>query len=84
MKKVKKQFRLYDIYRYIVTGEESNIMGLTSYTSNRDASVIAVEFEPKCSRTYFAHNEHELKEVIKEVNKRLGTCAKPGRARRNK
>lgn len=84
MKKVKKQFRLYDIYRYIVTGEESNIEGITSYTANKDASFISVEYEHRCSQTYFTRNEYELKQVITEVNKRLGTCMKPGRARRNK
>lgn len=82
MKKVKKQFRLYDIYRYIVTGEESNIEGITSYTANKDASVISVEYEPRCSQTYFTRNEYELKQVITEVNKRLDNCMKPGRARR--
>lgn len=84
MKKAKKQFRLYDIYRYIVTGEDSNIEGITSYVANKDASVITVEYERLCLKTYFTRNEYELKQVITEINKRLGNCMKPGRARRNK
>ena len=30
----KKQFRLFDVYRYIATGEKSHIKGISSYSAS--------------------------------------------------
>lgn len=77
--KTKKQFRLYDIYRYAATGVESKIKGIHSYEVNRDATVMTVRFgDYEHSTFYFANNEKELKEIVHLVNKRLGNCDKPG------
>lgn len=85
MSKEKKQFRLFDVYRYAVTAEESKIKGIVSYECSKDAISIVVCYEDYTGRfpdgmrcNYFAENEFELKQVIKEVNKRLGNCIKPG------
>lgn len=90
--KSKKQFRLYDIYRYAATGQMSEITGILSYECNDDATTIAINFEdytgefPRgVQRMYFSSNEYELKQIVKEVNQRLGNCLKPGRRKwRNK
>ena len=37
-----KQFRLYDIYRYIVTKEKPNVRDIEEFYSNSDASVLQV------------------------------------------
>lgn len=42
MIKYKKQFRLYDIYRYATTGIESKIKGIHSYEVNRDATIMHI------------------------------------------
>ena len=84
--KVKKQFRLYDVYRYAATGQMSNIAGLVSYECNDSATVLVVRFEDRAgtaangfARNFFIRNEQELKQVIKEVNAQLNNCIKPGR-----
>jgi hypothetical protein len=78
--KYKKQFRLYDIYRYAATGEESHVEGIHSYEVNRDATVMTVRYgEYAISQIYFAKNESELKEIVKTINKRLGNCLTPGK-----
>lgn len=75
----KKQFRLYDIYRYAATGKASEIQGIHSYEVNEKATVIAVCFgDAEHQKMYFANNERELKEIVRSVNKRLGNCATPG------
>lgn len=71
--KQKKQFRLYDIYRYIVTKEKPNVRGIEEFYSNSDASVLQVN-----GHTYLAKDESELKEAVSAVNKSLNNCAKPG------
>lgn len=79
MIKYKKQFRLYDIYRYATTGVESKIKGIHSYEVNRDATVMTVRFgDYEHSKIYFASNEAELKDIVRSVNKRLGNCDTPG------
>lgn len=80
MIKYKKQFRLYDIYRYAATGIESKIKGIHSYEVNRDATVMTVRFgdTQDYSEIYFASNEAELKDIVRSVNKRLGNCDTPG------
>lgn len=80
--KYKKQFRLYDIYRYAVTKEMSHIEGIEAYEVNRDASVIEVKYSdtigPVKVTKYCAKNEDELKEVVRTINAKLGNCYKPG------
>ena len=78
MIKYKKQFRLYDIYRYAATGIESKIKGIHSYEVNRDATVMTVCFGDGYIKVYFANNEAELKDIVRSVNKRLGNCYTPG------
>ena len=80
LKKVvyKKQFRLYDVYRYAATGEESKIQGIDTYECNRDATTIVIRYEFGPSQTFFAKNERELRDVIKHINKTLGNCDIPG------
>ena len=79
MIKYKKQFRLYDIYRYAATGIESKIKGIHSYEGNRDATVMTVRFgDYEHSKIYFANNEAELKDIVRSVNKRLGNCDTTG------
>ena len=78
--KYKKQFRLYDIYRYAATGEESHIEGIHSYEVNSTATVMTVRYgEYGISQIYFAKNEDELKDIVKYINKRLGNCLTPGK-----
>ena len=78
--KYKKQFRLYDIYRYAATGVESKVEGIHSYEVNRDATTMTVRYgEYAISQIYFAKNEDELKEIVKLINKRLGNCLTPGK-----
>lgn len=82
MSRIKKQFRLYDVYRYAATGVESKIEGIHSYECNKDATTLTVRFgEYAVSQFWFPRDEKELREVIHEVNKRLGNCAKPGKKR---
>lgn len=77
--KDKKQFRLYDIYRYAATGTESHIRGIHSYEVNRDATVMTVRFgDYDHSKIYFASNEQELRDIVRSINKHLGNCDTPG------
>ena len=78
MIKYKKQFRLYDIYRYATTGIESKIKGIHSYEVNSDATAMTICFSDKYIKVYFANNEAELKDIVRSVNKRLGNCDTPG------
>lgn len=85
MSKLKKQFRLYDIYRYATTGIESKIKGIESYECNKTATTIVVRFQSSTNQfllipvNYFSSSEEELKEIVKDINKRLNNCNKPGR-----
>lgn len=88
MEKQKKQFRLYDVYRYATTTQMSNIAGLLSYECNRDATTLTVRFidysgkyETGIPKIYFCNTEKELKKAIKSINKQLGNCMTPGRRR---
>lgn len=85
----KKQFRLYDIYRYAATGIESKIYGITSYECDETASKLVVRFDDHTgeypqglAKNYFSNSEYELRQIIKEINQRLGNCIKPGRKKR--
>ena len=78
MIKYKKQFRLYDIYRYAATGVESKIKGIHSYEVNSDATAMTICFSDGYIKVYFANNEAELKDIVRSVNKILGNCYTPG------
>lgn len=79
--KFKKQFRLFDLYRYASTGEQSNIFGVESYECNDDCTTIVVRYMPSLggSCNYFCVNEFERKQIVKTINERLGNCRKPGK-----
>lgn len=76
--KSKKQFRLYDIYRCAVTGDESNVIGIYTYTVSSDATDMLITFTSGEQLTYIARNEEELRDVVREVNKILSNCDIPG------
>lgn len=67
--KIKKQFRLFDLYRYAILGLKSQFEGIEDYDCNNDVSVIIVTFCGGGQRIYFAQNENELKDTIKHINK---------------
>ena len=86
MYKTKKQFRLYDIYRKIALGKNSNIKGIRHY----DAFVYHTIDEIEVCVTFYDYNtiedsitmdvnvETKLKKFVKRVNKKLKNCRKPG------
>lgn len=79
--KSKKQFRLFDIYRYLALGEESNIKGIKSYVVTK-SGCIQIQFHDNIiipTSTFFYNNEKELREIVKQVNKALHNCNKPGK-----
>ena len=79
MIKYKKQFRLYDIYRYAAIGVESKIKGIRSYSVNSNATAITIRFDDCAhSEIYYASNKQELKDIVCSVNKHLGNCDTPG------
>lgn len=76
---MKKQFRLYDIYRCAAIGERSNIQGIANYECDVTATHITVRFDNGHHFVKsFCSNEQELRELVKDVNKRLNNCARPG------
>lgn len=93
MYKTKKQFRLYDIYRQIALGKNSNIKGIIEY----DACVYHTIDEIEVSVTFYDYKtledsitmddnvdvEAKLKKFVKRVNKKLKNCRKPGPRPRN-
>lgn len=95
MYKTKKQFRLYDIYRQIALGKNSNIKGIIEY----DARVYHTYDEIEVSVTFYDYKtiedsitmdvdddvdvEAKLKKFVKRVNKKLKNCRKPGPRPRN-
>ena len=81
--KPKKQFRLYDIYRYMALKEVSLIRGLDTYTISDDMSKFTVIFENGFIATHYCGNEKDLKEIVKWVNKHLNNCNIPGRKHYN-
>lgn len=90
--KTKKQFRLFDIYRFHAMDTQSNIEGIVSYGCNESLTLVTVNYvDPRgiypegLQKTYFCHHgEKDLKEVIRLVNKRLHNCAKPGKKKGGK
>lgn len=84
--KQKKQFRLYDIYRASVTNYKSAIKGIKSYYVMQllDHSLhIRITFENEIGEfDTYCSEENELKLLVREVNKHLGNCRKPGKKKR--
>ena len=83
---MKKQFRLYDIYRSASLGRQSAIQGVRDYTAEFDYKIK----QAKVSVTFYNYEmfedlitidveaEAKLKEFVKRVNKKLKNCKKPG------
>ena len=83
---MKKQFRLYDIYRSASLDRQSAIQGVRDYTAKFDykfkqarVSVTFYNYEMfEDIITIDVEAESKLKEFVKQVNKRLKNCRKPG------
>ena len=82
---IKKQFRLYDIYRCAIMSEMSEIAGISSYEVDSIASTITINYESGdiTVETHYAASESDLKEIVRHINHRLGNCRKPGTKTRN-
>lgn len=84
---MKKQFRLYDIYRTATTGNMSVIKGLKCYDAKilLDGDIkIYLLYDNDSEWVAYYKNEDELKVLVREVNKRLGNCRKPGKKKGQK
>lgn len=83
---MKKQFRLYDIYRNVAIGYKSDIKGIRNYDvivydtiDYIDVRVMFDDYEIfKDLITMDVDVEAKLKEFVKQVNKKLKNCKKPG------
>ena len=83
---MKKQFRLYDIYRNASLDKQSAIQGVREYTAEFDdkfkqakVSVTFYDYEMfEDLITIDVETEAKLKEFVKRVNKKLKNCKKPG------
>lgn len=83
---MKKQFRLYDIYRNASLDKQSAIQGVREYTTEFDykfkqakVSVTFYDYEMfEDLITIAVEAEAKLKEFVKRVNKKLKNCKKPG------
>ena len=83
---MKKQFRLYDIYRNASLDKQSNIQGVREYTAEfynkiKLAKVSVTFHDYEMFEDYItidADTEAKLKEFVKRVNKKLKNCKKPG------
>ena len=83
--KEKKQFRLYDIYRYYSIHEMSHIEGIEWYEVMNSGSTVSVRYVGSTfTRHYVARNEQELKDIVRTINKTLGNCNTPGPKSRRK
>ena len=85
---MKKQFRLYDIYRAFSIGKYSQIKGINNYSVTKDVYdpgfEICVEFDNRNGLKYqeYCYDEDALKDFVRRVNKQLGNCRKPGKKKR--
>lgn len=83
---MKKQFRLYDIYRKASLDKQSAIQGVREYTvefnykfKQVQVSVTFYDYEMfEDLITIDVEAEAKLKEFVKRVNKKLKNCKKPG------
>lgn len=78
--KAKKQFRLYDIYRYMAQEEASSIHGIETYKVERQqtVTVIVITFDTGFIATHYCASEADLKDAVRWINKHLGNCGIPG------
>lgn len=82
---MKKQFRLYDIYRTAVTGDTSAIKGIKSYYAIKlkHSLHVRITFENTIGEfDTYCDDEKQAKLLVREVNKRLGNCRKPGKKKK--
>lgn len=84
MEREKKQFRLFDIYRKFFTQTDSRIRGIRTYEVERyfDWYEVGVVYSNGIEINFSAKNEKELKQIVRQVNKQLKNCSKPGRKRK--
>jgi hypothetical protein len=79
---MKKQFRLYDIYRYLTLREASSIKGIKTYAVIKEPIWcnfnITVCLDSEFVLTYNCTSEAEFKEAVRDINKTLNNCATPG------
>ena len=68
---MKKQFRLYDIYRTAATGEMSNIRGIKIYSVDSTATHIHIMFVDGQCVSETCEIENYRKALVKKVNKML-------------
>lgn len=78
----KRQFRLFDVYRYIATLRQSHIKGIRFYYASKLS--LQVYYDNDSLNTYdntmfFYKDESDLKNAVKTINKLLGNCHKPGK-----
>ena len=78
----KRQFRLFDVYRYIATLRRSQIKGIRFYYASKLS--LQVLYDNDSLNTYdntmfFYKDESDLKNAVKTINKLLGNCHKPGK-----
>ena len=85
MEREKKQFRLFDIYRQFCTQTLSKIKGIRTYAISRyfDEYEIRVVYSNGSETNFTAQDEEELKQIVRQVNKQLKNCSKPGRKSKN-
>lgn len=82
MSKRKKQFRLFDVYRQSFTGIASEIKGIITYKVTKTLfgiTTIHIKFEAGWEEDYNGHTEQDIKDIVRNVNKELKNCMKPGR-----
>ena len=83
---MKKQFRLYDIYRKASLDEQSAIQGVREYIVEFNYEFMQVQVSVTFNDyemfedliTIDVNTEAKLKEFVKRVNKKLKNCKKPG------
>lgn len=75
MVKIRKQLRLGDIYRYIVTGEIPEISKLESMYFKSGSLIVHVnpfaKYKFNCVNHSGTHDEKALRQAVKEINKIL-------------
>ena len=65
------RFLSLDYYRNIVTGKQTNILGIDSYSA--DDNKILVNYSSGLTKVYFVNEgENQLKRVIKIINAYIG------------
>ena len=68
MSKLRTRLCLKDIYRYIVTGDKVEILGLNDFEANRTEIKVMYEGRRRYSK-FKAANEDARRDAIKVINK---------------